>query len=388
MVALAVAEEGKVLYVATELGLQASTDGGDNWNYIGGDFDALGAPPVVSLAVDPRFCGCLYAGTAPGPKGGLYVSRDGGRHWQRLFAGRRDDGVRAILVASRPGLLYISTYFHDGVGDELLVTNDGGQSWRTLLTDSGWHAQKFYALLPGEGSRLYVASSLGILVSTDGGEHFRNTSNPNSPVYGVAAGQRGLTERYDPLYVSGQRGLTTSLDGGTSWRSLAALPLTACHTLGPGSLAATTVRLPSLLVATRSLCRGTAAKVYALVAGQGTRSQSWLEVGAGLPSVPDIRLVVAGTAQPRVYALSASGLWSLDLPAPPMPATATPDPGVTVFAEGWPELAPSAPVEVAVPQGEVKETAVGHALDYVLLFGALPLGGFFALRWLIRRSGW
>lgn len=101
--ALAVAEEGRVLYLATEQGLQASFDSGESWNYIGSDLDAQGAPPVVSLAADPAGCDCLYAGTGPGPEGGLYASRDGGRHWQRLFAGRRQDGVRAIFAPGKPG---------------------------------------------------------------------------------------------------------------------------------------------------------------------------------------------------------------------------------------------------------------------------------------------
>lgn len=140
-------------------------------------------------------------------------------------------------------------------------------------------------------------------------------------------------------------------------------------------------------MATRSVCQDQPGRVYLLLASQASRTPTWVDAGTGLPRLPQYRLVLAGSAQPRAYALTSSGLWMLDLPAPPTPATPTPKPGPTAAADDAPQPPPPAPVPVQVPQGEVKETAVGSAIDYALVFVALAVGAIVLLRWLIRRHG-
>jgi photosystem II stability/assembly factor-like uncharacterized protein len=385
--ALAVAEEGRILYLATELGPQASLDGGENWNYIGQDLDRQEAPPVTALALDPRDPQVVYAGTEQGAKGGLYVSRDGGLHWQHLLAGRREDGIRTVFVdPGAPQEIFVSTFYHEGVGDELLATDDGGKSWRTLLSDSDRHAQKFYEMARAEDGRLLVASSLGLLVGEAGDTRFRNVSSAQTPTYSIASRPRSLGDRLSAVYVSAQQGLTVSYDTLATWRSFFGPPLTSCFVFGPGGLVAPASQLPQLLASPRSLCQGTAAKVYALVVESSNRRQVWQDVTAGLPASSEVRLQVAGEVQPRAYALTASGLWSLDLPAAPRRPTVTPTSPASPTREGQIPQPPSGPVNIEEVTGEVKPTAVGSTIDYVLWLAGVPALTFLGVRWWRRRA--
>ncbi|MCL5107632.1 MAG: hypothetical protein M1401_01900 [Chloroflexi bacterium] len=377
--ALAVADEGRILYLATELGLQASLDGGENWNYIGQDLDRQKAPAVTALALDPRDPQVVYAGTERGAKGCLYVSRDGGLHWQRLLAGRREDGIRAIFVdPGDPQKIFVSTFYHDGTGDELLATADGGASWRTLLSDSDRHAQKFYQIARAENGRLLVASSLGSLAGDTADERFLNVSPAETPTYAIAGRPRSFGDRFSAVYVATQQGLTASYDTFSTWRAFASPPLNSCFVFGPGGLVVAPSQSPLLLASPRSLCQGTSAKVYALLAEPGGRRQVWQEVGVSLPASPEVRLQVAGEAQPRAYALTGSGLWLLDLPPAPA-ASATP-------AVDPPSRPPSGPVNIEEAAGEVKPTAVGSAIDYALWLAGVPALVFLGVRWW-RRHG-
>ncbi|MDA8219934.1 MAG: hypothetical protein M0Z94_20225, partial [Dehalococcoidales bacterium] len=272
----------------------------------------------------------------------------------------------------------VSTFYHDGTGDELLATADGGASWRTLLSDSDRHAQKFYQIARAENGRLLVASSLGSLAGDMADERFLNVSPAETPTYAIAGRPRSFGDRFSAVYVATQQGLTASYDTFSTWRAFASPPLNSCFVFGPGGLVVAPSQSPLLLASPRSLCQGTSARVYALLSEPGGRRQVWQEVGVSLPASPEVRLQVAGEAQPRAYALTGSGLWLLDLPPAPA-ASATP-------AVDPPSRPPSGPVNIEEAAGEVKPTAVGSAIDYALWLAGVPALVFLGVRWW-RRHG-
>ncbi|MCL5108578.1 MAG: hypothetical protein M1401_06900 [Chloroflexi bacterium] len=388
--ALAAAEEGRVLYVATELGLQASVDGGENWNFVGGDLESLGAPPVLSLAVDPRDSGLVYAGTEPGPKGGLYVSRDGGLHWQWLFRGQNQEGVRTLLVAGQPGSIYLSTWPLGGAVDELLGTADGGQSWRVLLPAASAQAgRRLFAVSLGEGDRLFVAGSDGVQVSVAGGEHWRRALG--RPTYSLAVatvdGEGGVTDgRHDILYAANEVDVATSVDGGASWRQLVSPVECGCGAMGPNSLALSVGRVPVVLAGANATC-DYAGYVRVLGTNKYTGDEAWGDGSAGLPALREYRFVVAGEARPRAYALTPEGVWSLDLPVSASAATPVSGLGAMPVGASAPQPAPDSPLPSGALDGALKELAGRSSLDYTLVGAVLAVGCLITLRRVRGRPG-
>src|SRR5205814_452413 len=82
-------------------GVHRSTDGGRTWTHLGLD----DARHIARIVVDPRNADVVYVaamghGAGPNPTRGVFLTRDGGRNWQKvLFV---DDSTGAIDVAIDP----------------------------------------------------------------------------------------------------------------------------------------------------------------------------------------------------------------------------------------------------------------------------------------------
>ena len=140
----------ETLFAGTDSGIFRSTNGGRAWREV--DFPSDFAP-VLSLALSSNYAtdGVLFAGTE---SCGLFYSSDRGHTWPRLGEGVITDAVNSVLVApefpAKPDVLVL-------LGDALLVSRDGGQSW------SDWKAD-----LPTEPGLASVAAPQGL--------------DPNAPV--------------------------------------------------------------------------------------------------------------------------------------------------------------------------------------------------------------
>jgi len=394
--ALAVSADGTVLYLATELGLYVSEDAGENWLYASYDLDRAGTPPIMSLAVDPRDPRTAYAGTQQGASGGVYVTHDLGLHWQRLYAPRRQDGVRALTIdPADPNVIFASATLDIGVDDEVIASYDGGNAWQILLRASGWHAQKFFAFVVDPSRQMvYGASTQGVVSSKNNGQSWVSSPNPDVVTKGLAlaAEGRGL------LYANSDRDILVSADGGASWRRSRAPALTVCQVLEPSSLVAGPAGSRALYVATRSLCPNETAKVFALAGAN--RGQNWVEITAGLPAAEAYDLVPAGGRNGKLYALTSAGLWQAEVPA-------SADVNRARFggASGEPSRPPAdAPTngpQVPAPQQAAPETADAAteppsqdadsfpwALPPLLLAVGLGLGLFVRTKWAGARGLW
>jgi len=137
--------------------LVRSTDGGTTWQVI-----RKGLQQLLSLAVDPRARGTLYAGTDQG----LYKSTDGGTTWRRT--GFADASVLTLQVHPRLGFIYA------GTDAGLFRSDDGGATWTRLF--QGLEGKLTYALAfsPASAQTLYAAigdsfERGGVFKSGDGG---------------------------------------------------------------------------------------------------------------------------------------------------------------------------------------------------------------------------
>lgn len=117
----------ETVYVGTESGIFRSTNGGRAWREVN---LPVGFEPVLSLTLSPNYAadGVLFAGT---DSHGLLYSADRGINWTRLGQDAIPDTVNSIILSpafpTRPYILV-------AIGQTLLVSWDGGQSW------SNWKA--------------------------------------------------------------------------------------------------------------------------------------------------------------------------------------------------------------------------------------------------------
>jgi photosystem II stability/assembly factor-like uncharacterized protein len=232
-----------------------SADGGKSWRWSG---EGLPTHGVRSLAIDPRSADVVFAAGFHGEpfersrnfKGaaqGIYKTSDGGKSWRLLrqaafSKGASSGNMLALTGTGGEWKLYAAT---QDAG--LLVSLNGGESWREapfqrslVLVASeaglflvGDQARKIGAGLPSQPLAISASAKPkdmvyascgpdGIYVSTDRGEHFQKaspfTALPNayhavsaSPLDGMIA----YTMADKPQSSSG---IQATRDGGASWK--------------------------------------------------------------------------------------------------------------------------------------------------------------------------
>jgi photosystem II stability/assembly factor-like uncharacterized protein len=174
---------------------------------------------VRVFATDPFEAGVVYCGTS---RGNFYGSRDAGATWEPLASGPAFPGsyVTALLAdPAVPGRLWAAVA-GELSGGRVVVSDDRGATWRTLLQSSGAVTTRALALAPGEPRMLAAGGDDGVRISPDGGRTWRRTG----------AGVPGLLQveslAFDPsdratLYAGTWRQAFRTQDGGASWSRIA-----------------------------------------------------------------------------------------------------------------------------------------------------------------------
>ena len=189
-----------------------SRNGGETWS------DALRAPSVGVVAAGGNV---LYTGGGIYPGQGLYVSRNGGRTWQRRDQGIAAGDARHGVVAQRlPGgragrrLLALNVWIGSSV--EELFRSDGGRDWVKIPF------QGPFSIRDTGGSTVLAMNDRGLFRSRDGGETWRAVASAPPEPEGLLS---DLTQpRYLALHtLEGDRDFGTLLfwmsdDGGVTWR--------------------------------------------------------------------------------------------------------------------------------------------------------------------------
>jgi photosystem II stability/assembly factor-like uncharacterized protein len=187
-----------VVYAGTDAGLFLTPDSGEHWRAAG----TFASPPITALALDPRKPARLYVGTRGR---GVLWSGDGGA---TLLAGTLDHGdVRALAVDPRDQSVWAATEAG------LFRSGDHGFGWTATGKPSG----RVLALLldPRITGRIYAGTAGdGLIVSLDGGSSWRPTKLS-------AAFITGLVPVPGPpaaLLAASTDGVFSSTDGGTTWK--------------------------------------------------------------------------------------------------------------------------------------------------------------------------
>jgi photosystem II stability/assembly factor-like uncharacterized protein len=144
-------KRGSRIIMATDNhGMFISDDEKQRWTQIG---SGLPAKKITALHLSGNE---IYAGVY---QQGIYVGRDDGAAWQSLNAGLKDLRVRAILRIGG-GLLV-------GTDTGIFKSSPGDKKWTQVFSEC-----QVISLNEDRG-RIIAGSVLGVLLSTDGGEHWR-----------------------------------------------------------------------------------------------------------------------------------------------------------------------------------------------------------------------
>lgn len=173
-------EAPSTLYTATTGGVYKSVDGAATWNPTGLK------EGVRVIVVDPTNGGTIYAASGTN---GIMKSTDGGATWSPMGTGIPQSSYIPSLAIdpASPQTLFATTITIDG----LYMTTDGGAHWnRVSLAPQGGSVQ-LVLIEPGNPSRLWVATTEGVLTSVDSGATWTRTPFPHLTVTGLTLDAAG-----------------------------------------------------------------------------------------------------------------------------------------------------------------------------------------------------
>ena len=199
---------------------------------------------VTGIAGDPTNANTVYLSSSAG---GVWKTTDGGSTWAPLTDGQTTLFMSAIAVApTSPNTIYAASGDPSGqswsfYGRGVLKSTDGGATW-TLLGNSVFNRRTITQIVvdPTNANTVYLSvngggsngtgGNTGVWKSTDGGNTWTNTtaSVNSGPWQDVeidpANPQKLLASVESTSSASSSGGVYETLNGGTSWSLITALP--------------------------------------------------------------------------------------------------------------------------------------------------------------------
>lgn len=200
-------DDPDIIYAGTYHLPWKTEDGGRNWFEIHDGM--LDDSDVMSILVDRSNPKRIFASACSG----IYRSRNGGRLWQKIqgipFSARRTHVIRQHPLD--PQTIYA------GTTEGLWKSVNGGDSWKRM-TPREWviNALEIHAEL---GERLVMGTErLGVLVSDDGGAHFRaaNDGFYHRQILALAL-DRARPGRVLAVLAGAEHSALATEDGGLTW---------------------------------------------------------------------------------------------------------------------------------------------------------------------------
>jgi photosystem II stability/assembly factor-like uncharacterized protein len=193
--------------------LWRSTDGGRNWQRLGGEGWPTGPLGRIGVAVTRAGSALrIYASVdRSAGDGGLYRSDDGGGHWRRV----NEASWLTVWYMSRltvspndPDTLYT-------IGRSVHESKDGGATFTIVRGAPGGDDYHFLWINPKEPSHRVLASDQGASITVNGGETWSDWYNqPTGQFYYLAADERFPYRIYSGQQDSGTVSIASRSDYG------------------------------------------------------------------------------------------------------------------------------------------------------------------------------
>jgi len=143
----------------------------------GGDVRCLSSHPAAPERV--------FLGTADGQ---LFLSQDGGNSWEKLDPGlnRRELVIDSLVFhPDNPNVLYAGGWELKSDRGELFLTRDGGRSWNKVDLGRYQSSIRAVALSSANPDHIAVGITEGVVVSCDGGKTWDRISRGYRSLYNV-----------------------------------------------------------------------------------------------------------------------------------------------------------------------------------------------------------
>ena len=171
-------------------GMFRSEDGGKNWQSVG----LTNSRHIPRVRIHPRDPNLVYAAVLgdlfkSSEERGVYRSKDGGQHWERILFANTDAGaIDLVMDPNNPRVLFATTWRvrrtpysleSGGEGSDLWKSTDGGDTWKKITGNKGlpaglWgiagitvspvNSQRVWAIIENENG--------GVYRSDDGGDNW------------------------------------------------------------------------------------------------------------------------------------------------------------------------------------------------------------------------
>lgn len=189
----------RVFGASASAGVYISTDGGNNWTQSNNGLTSTAITSMAALGTT------VFAATS---NKGVFASTDNGAYWSHVGT-----GLPGSLVVSLAGVTPVSgtPCLLAAIGNGTLgITKNNGISWDTV--DPGLTSRSLGALHT-VGADVYAATGDGVLVSSDGGYHWRSVNA------GLMTAQvSGIVPLPGAVMIGTKNGgVWASTDGGITW---------------------------------------------------------------------------------------------------------------------------------------------------------------------------
>lgn len=226
---LYVAALGNIFGPSSERGVYRSEDGGETWKKVLFVNDSTG---IIDLVMDPNNPRVLYAGAWQterkpwtlidgGPGGGVFKSTDGGDSWERLQGGLPVGVVGRVGIAISPQNSRRVWVIQEALDEEkggLYMSENGGKNWQRInrkheYRQRAWYYSRIFAD-PQQEHTLYLLNT-GFYKSLNDGRNFERIAVPHGDNHNLWINPN------DPgiMIQSNDGGANISFNGGKSWSS-------------------------------------------------------------------------------------------------------------------------------------------------------------------------
>ena len=313
------------IFAAARSGLFVSHNGGEDWTGI--SFPPAKVMEWNTVAVDPL--GAAHIIASNNWNSDLLYSPNSGQEWtltQNNLEGNRAGWSVLAFAPSQPEIVYAGSagYYSAGTfspempGAGIYISRDGGRHWETANTTITQDAHvRGLAVHPNDPMLVYAATfNAGLLHTTDGGQSW-NQHSAGLPAQGAFSIVMNPHEPGKLLAGFFRTGIYTSIDNGATWQP-------SSNGMPPEATITSIVFDPANPVTVY------AADIHSGVYRSQDGGQTWLAINTGLRTRAVNALAISGDGQHLYAATEGEGVYRLDLngqpPAPAFPSEPEPAP--------------------------------------------------------------